>query len=239
LVNPYNTDSGKKNEVRAMFNSIARNYDFLNHFLSFGIDKRWRKRLVKELKKTTPFHIIDIATGTADLAIMAVKNGIPKVTGIDLSEKMIEIGNNKISKLSLQDKISLSTGDAESLLFEEGAFDAAMVSFGIRNFEELEKGLSDIQRVIKPGGAIFILEFSQPERFPFKQLYRFYSFTVLPFFGKLISNDSRAYNYLPESIREFPYGSKMVEILEGCGFVQCRYIPLTFQVATIYIGVKK
>jgi len=239
LVNPYNTDSGKKNEVRAMFNTIARNYDFLNHFLSFGIDKLWRKRLIKELKKSNPNHVIDIATGTADLAIMAVQRGIPNVTGIDLSEKMIEIGNQKVSKLSLQDKISLSTGDAESLLFEEGSFDAAMVSFGVRNFEELEKGLIDIQRVIKPGGSIFILEFSQPERFPFKQLYRFYSFNVLPLIGKLISNDSRAYSYLPESIREFPYGSKMVEILGRCGFKHCRFIPLTFQVATIYIGVKK
>jgi demethylmenaquinone methyltransferase/2-methoxy-6-polyprenyl-1,4-benzoquinol methylase len=239
LVNPYNNDSGKKNEVRVMFNTIARNYDFLNHFLSFGIDKLWRKRLVKELRKVTPNHVIDIATGTADLAIMAVQRGIPMVTGIDLSENMIEIGNQKISKLSLKDKIFLSTGDAESLLFEEGSFDAAMVSFGVRNFEELEKGLIDIQRVIKPGGSIFILEFSQPERFPFKQLYRFYSFNVLPLIGKIISNDSRAYTYLPESIREFPYGSKMVEILGRCGFEQCRYISLTFQVATIYIGVKK
>jgi demethylmenaquinone methyltransferase/2-methoxy-6-polyprenyl-1,4-benzoquinol methylase len=238
LVNPYNTVAGKKSEVQAMFDSIARNYDFLNHFLSFGIDVIWRKRLIRELKKTNPANVVDIATGTADLALMAVKKGIPRVTGVDLSEKMIEVGNEKILKYSLQDKISLITGDAEALPFSDNCFDAAMVAFGVRNFEDLGKGLQDISRVLKPGGSLFILEFSHPEKFPIKQLYHFYSFNVLPLIGRIVSRDKRAYQYLPESIKEFPYGNMMKRIIEENGFIQCRFIPLSFQIATIYIGIK-
>jgi demethylmenaquinone methyltransferase/2-methoxy-6-polyprenyl-1,4-benzoquinol methylase len=239
LVNPYHTASGKKSEVRAMFNTIARNYDFLNHFLSFGIDVLWRKRLISELKRTNPLHVIDIATGTADLAIMAVRSGVPKVTGIDLSEGMIAKGIEKINKFSLHDKIDLIIGDAEALPFRDNSFDAAMVAFGIRNFEDLPKGLSDINRVLKTGGNIFILEFSQPEKSPIKQLYHFYSFRVLPFIGRFISKDARAYTYLPESISEFPYGEKLVGVLEQSGFSSCRFIPLSFQIATIYIATKR
>jgi len=238
LVNPYNTDAGKKSEVQAMFDSIASNYDFLNHFLSFGIDIIWRKRLIRELKKSNPTSVVDIATGTADLALMAVKKGIPRVTGIDLSEKMIEVGNEKILKKSLQEKIKLITGDAEALPFSNNSFDAAMVAFGVRNFENLGKGLQDISRVLKPGGSLFILEFSRPERFPIKQLYHFYSFNILPLIGRVVSRDSRAYTYLPESINEFPFGNLMKGIMEENGFSQCRFIPLSFQIATIYIGIK-
>jgi len=239
LADSYNSNSGKKNEVRAMFNTIARNYDFLNHFLSFGIDVLWRKRLIRELKKEVPKHVIDIATGTADLAIMAVKHKIPKVTGIDLSENMLAIGNKKIENKSLNDKILLIKGDAEALPFDANTFDAAMVAFGIRNFENLDNGLRDIFRVMKNGSSFFILEFSQPDRFPFKQIYKFYSFKVLPLIGRIISKDSRAYTYLPESISKFPFGKEMVEVLKKNGFTQCRYIPLSFQIATIYIGTKE
>lgn len=221
-----------------MFNTIARNYDFLNHFLSFGIDVIWRKRLIREMKKFNPTNLIDIATGTADLAIMAIHKGIYHVTGIDLSENMVAIGNYKIRKYSLENSISLVTCDAEALPFNDRTFDAAMVAFGVRNFENLDKGLMEIYRVLKDNSRFFILEFSQPDNVIFKKLYHFYSFHVLPKIGKIISKDNRAYHYLPESINEFPYGKEMLGILERNGFKDCYYIPLTFQIASIYIGTK-
>lgn len=239
MVNSHINSLGKKDEVRVMFNSIARNYDLLNHLLSFGIDILWRKRLIKELKKCSPQHVIDIATGTGDLAIMAVKKGIVKVTGVDISENMIAIGNGKIQNQKLQDKIDLTSGDAECLPFDNDSFDAAIVSFGVRNFENLDNGLLDIKRVLKEGGEFLILEFSQPDNKIFKIFYKFYSSFIIPLIGKIISKDSNAYNYLPESISKFPYGDEMIEILEKNGYCNCRYIPLTFQIATIYIGTKK
>lgn len=233
------TPKGKKTEIRAMFNSIARHYDFLNHFLSFGIDILWRKRLIRELKKFDPQNVIDIATGTADLAIMAAEKGIPSITGVDLSSNMIDIGSLKIANKNLENIISLQIGDAEELNFPDGSFDAAIIAFGIRNFENLEKGLIEILRVLKSGGPLLILEFSTPTVFPVKQFYRFYSVIVLPFFGKLISKDRNAYNYLPESIKKFPFGENMIEILNRCGYEKCVFKPQTFQIATLYIGTKK
>jgi demethylmenaquinone methyltransferase/2-methoxy-6-polyprenyl-1,4-benzoquinol methylase len=222
-----------------MFNRIARRYDFLNHFLSAGIDIVWRKRLINELKRYNPGHVIDIATGTADLAIMAAKNGIPKITGVDLSLNMIEVGSKKINQQNLCNIIEIHIGDAEELSFESNSFDAAMVAFGVRNFEDLERGLIEISRVLKVGSPLLILEFSKPSIFPVKQLYRFYSVWFLPFLGRIISKDKSAYRYLPESISEFPDGASMINILYSCGYENCRFIPFTFQIATLYIGTKK
>jgi demethylmenaquinone methyltransferase / 2-methoxy-6-polyprenyl-1,4-benzoquinol methylase len=235
----YQKNKRKKSDIRAMFNSIARRYDFLNHFFSFGIDIIWRKRLISELKKFKPEKVIDIATGTADLAIMAAKNKIVSVIGIDLSSEMIAIGAKKVFNENLQNIIDLQIGDAEEINFPDQTFDAAMVSFGIRNFENLEKGLTEISRVLKEGSPLFVLEFSKPTKFPVKQLYRFYSTSFLPFFGKLISKDKKAYEYLPESIVNFPDGNNLIGIFNKCGYEKCRFKPLTFQIATLYIGIKK
>jgi demethylmenaquinone methyltransferase / 2-methoxy-6-polyprenyl-1,4-benzoquinol methylase len=239
LDHSIDTLESKKTKIRAMFNSIARRYDFLNHLLSLGIDVIWRKRLIKELKKYNPQNVIDIATGTADLAIMAAKKGVPSVIGIDLSSNMLNIGSDKIKKEKLQNFIELQIGDAEELNFKDCTFDAAIVAFGIRNFENLEKGLSEISRVLKYGSPLLILEFSKPIVFPVKQIYWFYSKVFLPFLGRVISKDKSAYNYLPESIANFPFGKALINILENCGYDNCYFKPLTFQIATLYIGIRK
>lgn len=222
-----------------MFNSIALRYDFLNHFLSFGIDIIWRKRLIRLLKAYQPTHILDVATGTADLALMAVQQ-IPhiRVTGIDLSEGMIDVGNQKLNDRSLNDQIKLQVADSEALPFDDQSFDAAMVAFGVRNFENLDKGLSEILKVLQSGRPLFILEFSSPKQFPMKQLYRFYSNTFLPFVGRIVSKDSKAYSYLPESISEFPHGSEFLNIMNSIGYRNCGFKELSFGIATIYWGVK-
>jgi len=222
-----------------MFNSIARRYDFLNHFLSLGIDIIWRKKLIRELKKFKPIKVIDIATGTADLAIMAAKQNIPFITGIDLSQNMISVGNLKVQKAGLQNAIQLEIGDAEQLNFADGFFDAAMVAFGIRNFENLENGLIEISRILKVGSPFIILEFSKPTIFPVKQFYWFYSNAILPLLGRIISKNRNAYTYLPESIANFPCGKKIIDIFVDCGFENCSFKPLAFQIATLYIGIKK
>jgi len=239
LVNPYNNNTGKKNEVRAMFNSIARNYDFLNHFLSLGIDIGWRKRVIKELANYSPERIIDMATGTGDLAIMAAKKLNATVMGVDLSPEMIAVGVQKIEQKDLQEKVILQVGDAEQIDFQENTFDAATVAFGVRNFEDLEKGLKDIKRVLKPSKPLIVLEFSKPTKFPIKQFYQFYSFKLLPLIGRLVSKDPRAYTYLPESIKAFPSGNDFIDVMEKCGFVNCIQIPLSARIATIYIGHKE
>lgn len=222
-----------------MFNSIALRYDFLNHFLSFGIDIIWRKRLIRLLKAYQPTHILDVATGTADLALMAVQQ-IPhiRVTGIDLSEGMIDVGNHKLNDRSLNDQIKLQVADSEALPFDDQSFDAAMVAFGVRNFENLDKGLSEILRVLQSERPLFILEFSSPKQFPMKQLYRFYSNTFLPFVGRIVSKDPKAYSYLPESISEFPHGSEFLNIMNSIGYRNCGFKELSFGIATIYWGVK-
>ena len=221
-----------------MFDNIARNYDFLNHFLSFGIDILWRKRLIRTLQKYKPKSILDVATGTGDLALMAIKTGADRILGIDISTQMIEVGNQKIIKRNLDQKVSLIEGDAENLRFESESFDAAMVAFGVRNFEDLEKGLFEINRVLKPNAPFCVLEFSKPQYFPVKQLYRFYSYYLLPIIGRLISNDKRAYTYLPESISEFPHGDGFLAILRKCNFENTRLKQLSFGIATLYIGEK-
>jgi len=239
LNNSNKIPSKKKAEIRAMFNSIALRYDFLNHFFSFGIDISWRKKLIRELRKYNPEKVLDVATGTADLAIMAAQHRIPTIIGVDLSANMVAIGNEKIIKENLQEKIDLQIGDAEDLNFQDDFFDAAMISFGIRNFENIEKGLTEINRVLKDGSPLLVLEFSKPTVFPVKQAYWFYSKAILPLLGRLISKDKSAYTYLPDSIAGFLYGKALLEVFERCGFEKCRFRPLTFQVATIYVGFKK
>lgn len=238
-IKPYkDQETGKKEQVEAMFDSIAGNYDFLNHFLSFGIDKIWRKKLIKLVKRRNVKNMLDVATGTADVAIKAAK--IPGITikGIDISEKMIEIGNQKVKKAGLESTITLSKGDAETILFNNDTFDAVTVAFGVRNFENLNHGLVEMHRVLKNGGAAIILEFSKPQHFPFKQLYMFYFRYILPIIGRIVSKDQSAYTYLPDSVYNFPFGNDFINELKKAGFSKCSYKTLTFGVATIYIGEK-
>jgi len=221
-----------------MFDNIAGNYDFLNHFLSMGIDIYWRKRLVKRLIKQAPANILDVATGTGDLAIAMLKANPNKIVGIDISNGMLEVGRKKITEKGVENKITLQQADSENLPFEDNSFDAVSVSFGARNFENLEKGLSEMCRVLRPGGKLYILEFSQPTAFPFKQLYQFYFKYILPLVGKIVSKDNAAYTYLPESVGAFPYGKKLNNIIENCGYTNAKDYPLTMGIASIYIAEK-
>ena len=230
--------TAKKEQVAEMFNNISGKYDFLNHFLSLGIDILWRKKAIKLLKKDNPKLILDIATGTGDFAIEALALNPDKVIGVDISEGMLEMGKKKMKKKGLDDKIELQMGDSEGLLFEDNKFDAIIVSFGVRNFEDLEKGLSDMRRVLKKGGKVVILEFSRPAKFPFKQLYNFYFKSILPKIGKLVSKDNAAYTYLPESVKAFPDGQNFLDVLEKVGFNNTTCKPLTFGISSIYTGVK-
>lgn len=229
-----NSASSKKKQVEEMFDDISPKYDLLNHLLSANIDKLWRRKVIRMLEKRQPKTILDIATGTADFAIAASKIKDSKITGIDISEGMLEVGRKKVLKLGLSSKIELIKADSESLPFDTGCFDAAIVAFGVRNFENLRKGLTEIQRVLKPGGEFYILEFSKPAKFPIKQLYQFYFNKVLPFIGGLVSNNKKAYTYLPDSVNEFPDGLKFLSILADTGFVEMSHHEQTFGIATIY-----
>ncbi len=236
---PYKDQAGsKKEQVAAMFNSISKRYDFLNHFLSLGIDILWRKKAIRQLRDIDPKLILDVATGTGDLAIEALSLNPDKVIGVDISQGMLDMGQKKLEKMGLTDKIELRMGDSEELLFDDNKFDATVVAFGVRNFQNLEKGLADMHRVIREGGKLVVLEFSQPTRFPMKQLYGFYFKAILPLIGKFVSKDNAAYTYLPESVAEFPYGEKFTEILKKVGFKETQCIPLTFGISSIYVGKK-
>ena len=236
---PYkNKEEGKKQQVAQMFNNIAHRYDFLNHFLSVGIDKLWRKKGVKLLRNHQPKQMLDIATGTGDFAIECLSLNPEKVMGIDISTGMLEIGREKLKKKGLDKIIELQEGDSENLQFNDNHFDALTVAFGVRNFENLKKGLSEMNRVLKPGGKAVILEFSKPRKFPIKQIYNFYFLKVLPGIGKFFSKDRSAYTYLPESVGEFPDGKAFLGILKECGFVNSREIRLTFGIASIYFCEK-
>ena len=238
-VTPYaNVSEGKKEQVEKMFNEIAFRYDLLNQLLSFGIHKLWRKRSINFLKKNKPKLILDIATGTADFAIDAIKLNPEKIIGIDISEEMLAIGKKKLEQKNLSDKIQLQQADSENLPFQENYFDAATVGFGVRNFENLEKGLSEICRTLKKGGTIVILEFSIPEQVPMKQLYNFYLKNICPLLGRIISKNSVAYTYLFKSVSNFPYGEKLRAILVNCGFSEAEVYPQTFGIVTIYIAKK-
>lgn len=232
---PYNSGESKKEQVATMFNNVAGTYDFLNHFFSVGIDKLWRRKLVKLIGKTKPKRILDVATGTADLAIAETKLHPEQIIGIDISEKMLEIGKSKTQHFP---NIQLQIGDSENIQFAENTFDAVSVSFGVRNFENVNIGLKEMRRVLKPGGKVFILEFSKPNNWLIQKLYYFYFCNVLPFIGKLVSKDARAYTYLPESVRIFPDGKKFVELLQYAGYKNIECIPLTFGISTIYIAEK-
>lgn len=239
IVTPYkNQTTSKKEQVAAMFDNIAPKYDFLNQLLSLGIHKGWRRKAIGLLQAQKPKFILDIATGTADFAIEAMKLNPVKVIGVDISEGMLKLGRDKINKLGLQDKIELKSGDSESLPFPDNKFDAITVGFGVRNFENLEKGIADIHRVLNPNGMLVILEFSKPVHFPVKQVYNFYFKYVTPFVGKLFSKDSSAYTYLPESVNAFPAGDAFLKILGKAGFKETKAISLTFGIASIYIAKK-
>ncbi len=236
---PYsNKEEGKKQQVAEMFNNISRKYDFLNHLLSMGIDRSWRKKAIKLLKKDRPKIILDIATGTGDFAIEALKLNPEKVIGVDISEGMLNVGREKMKKKGYDDRIELQSGDSENLNFKENFFDASIVAFGVRNFENLEKGLQNMLRVIKTGGKVVILEFSMPTKFPMKQGYEFYFKYILPLIGRVVSKDMSAYTYLPESVRAFPYGKDFLDILRKTGFKNPICIPLTFGICSIYIAEK-
>jgi demethylmenaquinone methyltransferase/2-methoxy-6-polyprenyl-1,4-benzoquinol methylase len=238
-VTPYqNKSTGKKEQVAEMFNNIAHKYDFLNHFLSLGIDILWRKKAVKQIEKDQPKHILDIATGTGDFAIECLKLNPTKITGVDISEGMLDMGRIKMKERNYDKVITLEYGDSENLPFESNSFDAITVGFGVRNFENLEKGLSEMRRVLKENGNAVVLEFSQPETFPIKQIYNFYFKKILPFVGNKLSKDSAAYTYLPASVDAFPYGEKFMDILQKVGFKKVKTISLFFGIASIY-HVKK
>lgn len=239
MVVPYkNQSQGKKEQVAEMFNSISPKYDFLNHLLSGGIDIIWRKKAINLLKNKGIKSLLDIATGTGDFAIEALKIRPEKITGVDISQGMLDVGIEKIKRLGLQDKIQLQLGDSEKLPFSDQSFDAITVSFGVRNYENLEKGLSDMLRVLKPGGYCLILEFSNPRKFPMKQLYAIYSKFILPILGRLISKDPAAYTYLPESVQAFPDGQNFLDIYHRVGYVNTQWIPMTGGICSIYLGQK-
>jgi len=236
---PYKDKSdAKKKQVAEMFDSISGKYDFLNHFLSLGIDIRWRKKAIKLLQDLQPKQILDIATGTGDFAIESLKLDPEKVIGVDISEGMLNVGREKMKKRGYADIIDMQSGDSENLHFEDNTFDAVIVAFGVRNFENLEKGLSEMNRVLKKGGRAVILEFSKPTVFPFKQLYNFYFRWILPKVGKLVSKDNAAYTYLPESVKEFPYGDDFLKILDKTGYKNTTCKPLTLGISSIYVGEK-
>ncbi len=238
-VKPYKKEElGKKDQVALMFNNISPKYDLLNHLLSLGIDIQWRKKAIKLLKSSNPKTILDVATGTGDFAIQSLTLNPSKVTGVDISDGMLDIGRAKIRKKNLEQIITLQHGDSENLQFDDNNFDAVIVAFGVRNFEHLENGLANMHRVLKKGGKVIILEFSKPTMFPFKQLYNFYFKSILPIIGNVISKDNSAYTYLPESVQAFPEGSKFMTILSKTGFNQTECIPLTFGICSIYTGIK-
>lgn len=238
-VKPYSdSDLTKKQQVEQMFDNISGKYDLLNRILSMGIDVSWRKKVVKSVKKQNPKTILDIATGTGDLAIAMAKATDAKITGFDLSAGMLEVGKRKIAEENLQDRIEMIQGDAEKMPFADDSFDVITVAFGVRNFENLKKGLDDIYRVLKPGGKLIILEFSQPQDAPMKQLYSFYSRYILPKIGKKISKDQSAYTYLPDSVKAFPHGDEMKKILKNSNFVEPFDKKLTFGIASIYESLK-
>lgn len=240
---PYkDKDTSKREQVAEMFDSISPKYDLLNHVLSGGIDILWRKRAIRELRKaatTPPKRILDIATGTGDFAIEALALKPEKIVGMDISEGMLSVGRDKMKKRGIDQIIEMRSGDSEGLPLPDNDFDAVIVAFGVRNFENLQKGLTDMHRVTRPGGTCVVLEFSNPRQFPFKQLYGFYSSTILPLIGRMVSKDASAYTYLPESVQAFPDGPNFLRIYEAAGFTNTKWIPLTFGVASIYIGQKR
>jgi len=239
-ITPYKDSSlGKKEQVAQMFDNISGNYDNLNRVISFGIDIKWRKKVLKIVSDKKPKVILDIATGTGDLAILMTQTNAEKIIGLDISAGMLEVGKKKIAEKGLSNLIDMVLGDSEKIPFEDNYFDAITVGFGVRNFENLEKGFAEILRVLKPNGVFVILETSVPDKTPYKQGYKFYSKNILPIIGKLFSKDNSAYGYLSESAAVFPYGEALNNILKKIGFIDVVAMPQTFGVATIYSASKK
>jgi len=239
MIKPYkNRDDSKKLQVQSMFDRIAPRYDMLNQMLSLGIDKIWRKNVVKLLKGMQAPLILDVATGTGDLAIEICKIDPVEVYGVDISRQMLNIAEKKVLKKQLQLTVQLRQGDSEDLPFEDNFFDAVTVAFGVRNFENLQNGLSEMKRVLRPGGRLIVLEFSKPQKFPFKHLYNFYFKQILPWWGGLLSNDKEAYSYLPASVSRFPEGNDFEKELSIAGLEPRESLRQTFGIATIYVAVK-
>ena len=238
-IKPYDNDSGKGEQVEKMFDNIASRYDTLNHWMSFDIDKRWRKRAIMQLGEHSPKEILDIATGTGDFAIMTAKMIHPRrLVGADISEGMMDVGRKKVMAEGLADVVSFAKEDCMRLSFAEGSFDAVTAAFGIRNFADLERGLSEMYRVLRPGGHLCVVELTHPVRFPMKQLFKVYSHTILPTYGRLISKDRKAYEYLTATIEAFPQGETMMEILTRVGFRSSSFTRMTFGICTMYNAVK-
>jgi demethylmenaquinone methyltransferase/2-methoxy-6-polyprenyl-1,4-benzoquinol methylase len=238
-VTPYKDSSEKKKQqVEQMFDNIAPRYDFLNHFLSLGIDKLWRKKAIRLLSAYKTDLLLDVASGTGDFAVAAAKLKPSKIVGFDISEQMLNVGRAKVKRLGLDHIIEFQKGDSEAMPFTTGQFDAITVAFGVRNFENLENGLKEFVRVLKKDGVAVILEFSKPKYFPMKQLYLLYFFRILPLIGRLVSKDSSAYSYLPESVMAFPDDQKFLTILRNVGFSKASQRRLSFGIATIYIAQK-
>ena len=239
MVVPYKEDSSaKKQQVARMFDSISRHYDFLNHFLSLGIDILWRKKAIALLRDLQPKIILDVATGTGDFSIEALSLKPEKIIGVDISEGMLEVGRQKMRKRKIDSIIELRLGDSENLPFTDNFFDAVIVAFGVRNFEDMKGGLTEMLRVVKPGGKVIVLEFSRPSKFPMKQLYSVYFTTILPLIGRWVSRDQAAYRYLPESVQAFPDGKDFVKILSDIGYKNPQCNPLTFGISSLYWGTK-
>ena len=236
-IKPYNSLESKKDQVKHMFNIIASKYDFLNHSLSLGMDYVWRKKAIKKILNN-PKEILDIATGTADFAISAAKHTQANITGIDISDQMIYVGNKKIQQKKLNNRIKLSIEDSENLPYLDNSYDAITAGFGVRNFENLEKGLSEIHRVVKKNGYVVILEPSTPKAFPLKQIFSIYFQKILPFIGSLVSKDKSAYSYLPNSVKSFPEGDDFLKILNKQGFSKTNYYPLSFGIVSMYVAIK-
>ena len=238
-ITPYSGTESKKEQVAKMFNNISGTYDFLNHFLSLGIDIIWRKKAIRELSSVQPRIILDVATGTGDFAFESIQILHPeKVIGVDISEGMLTVAKRKIKERNLSHIFSVQLGDSEGLNFDDNTFDAITVAFGVRNYQNLEKGLADMLRVLKPEGKIVILEFSKPKAFPVKQGYNFYFKYVTPFFGRLFSKDKQAYTYLPESVAAFPDGEDFIKMMTKVGYKSTKHRPLTFGISAIYTGIK-
>jgi demethylmenaquinone methyltransferase/2-methoxy-6-polyprenyl-1,4-benzoquinol methylase len=239
-IKPYkDSELGKKEQVAQMFDNISGNYDDLNRVISFGIDVKWRKKVLQLVSDKNPKTVLDIATGTGDLAILMTNTTAEEIIGLDISAGMLEVGKKKIAEKKLDSKIQMVLGDSESIPYPDNYFDAITVAFGVRNFETLEKGLSEIHRVLKPNGIFVILETSVPTKFPYKQGYAFHSKFILPLVGKLFSKDKAAYSYLSDSANEFPFGEALNNILRKIGFIDVQHLPQTFGVATIYHASKK
>lgn len=233
-IKPYSQEGRKGVQIARMFDNIAHSYDFLNHYLSFGIDRLWRRKAIKSLRPYHPQRILDVATGTADFAILISRILHPKeVVGVDISEKMLDIGREKIRKRGI-DNIVLKTDDCMSLSFSDGSFDAVTVAYGVRNFEDLNRGLGEMCRILRPGGRLVIVELTRPARFPMKQLFDIYSGVIFPLMGRLFSHDNSAYRYLPATMRAFPHGREMKKILENAGFRNVRYDSAMLGINTRY-----